>query len=93
MGSARGGSAEAREPGVQVTAILLATTSTPMIEQLSNDKNFSNDDHADWVAERHSIERFGQPGDVGRAAKWLLSDESAFSTAPACPFAAGFGRA
>lgn len=90
IGLTRAGSAEARLTGVRVNAILPATTLTPMIEQLNKDKNFFNDEHADWVAERHSIGRFGQPEDVARAAKWLLSDESAFINGVCLPVDGGF---
>jgi 2,5-dichloro-2,5-cyclohexadiene-1,4-diol dehydrogenase 1 len=90
IGLTRAGSAEARFTGVRVNAILPANTMTPMIEQLSTAANFFGESHAEWVAERHSIGRFGQPEDVARAAKWLLSDESAFINGVCLPVDGGF---
>jgi NAD(P)-dependent dehydrogenase (short-subunit alcohol dehydrogenase family) len=90
IGLTRAGSAEARFTGVRVNAILPANTQTPMVEQLAKDANFFGESHAEWVAERHSIGRFGQPEDVARAAKWLLSDESAFINGVCLPVDGGF---
>jgi NAD(P)-dependent dehydrogenase (short-subunit alcohol dehydrogenase family) len=34
--------------------------------------------HLAATKERHSVGRFGEPIEIARAAKWLLSDESSF---------------
>ena len=47
-----------------------------MIEESGDEPGFK--DHSGRALERHSIGRFGQPDDVGCAAKRLLSDEAAF---------------
>jgi NAD(P)-dependent dehydrogenase (short-subunit alcohol dehydrogenase family) len=90
VGLTRAGSAEARQTGVRVNAILPGNILTPMLDQLNERANFFSADHTAWVAERHSIGRFGQPEDVARAAKWLLSDESAFINGVCLPVDGGF---
>ncbi len=61
---------------MRVNAVLPGLIVTPMIEKLEGDPGFK--DHFARALKRHSIGRFGQPEDVGRAVKWLLSDEAAF---------------
>ena len=90
VGLTRAGSAEARETGVRVNAILPGMILTPMIEQLNQGANFYAADHTEWVAERHSIGRFGQPDDIARAAKWLLADESSFINGVCLPVDGGY---
>lgn len=80
VGITRAGSTEFEATGVRVNAILPGLILTPMIEdRLMGDPVFGK--HLDMMKGRHSVGRFGQPEDIAKAAKWLLSDE--------CPFVNG----
>jgi 2,5-dichloro-2,5-cyclohexadiene-1,4-diol dehydrogenase 1 len=77
VGLTRAAACEARHTGVRVNALLPGLILTPMVEE----RLFANPAFEAQVApmvERHSIGRFGQPGEVAEAACWLLSDRASF---------------
>jgi len=77
VGLTRAASTEFPYTGVRVNALLPGIVLTPMIkDRLFNDPNFIP--HVPAMKERHSVGRFGEPIDIARAAKWLLSEESTF---------------
>ena len=90
VGLTRSGAAEAGITGVRVNAILPGMILTPMIEQLSSDPHFAASLESSGNNDRHSIGRFGMPDDIAKAAKWLLSDESAFINGVNLPVDGGF---
>lgn len=90
IGLTRSGAAEAGITGVRVNAILPGMILTPMIEGLSSNPNFGASLEASGNSDRHSIGRFGMPDDIAKAAKWLLSDESAFINGVNLPVDGGF---
>lgn len=90
IGLTRSGAAEAGLTGVRVNAILPGMILTPMMDQLAQNPNFKASLEASGNNDRHSIGRFGQPDDVAKAAKWLLSDESAFINGVNLPVDGGF---
>lgn len=90
IGLTRSGAAEAGLTGVRVNAILPGMIITPMTQGLMDDPNFQKSLAASGNNDRHSIGRFGQPDDVAKAAKWLLSDESAFINGVNLPVDGGF---
>jgi 2,5-dichloro-2,5-cyclohexadiene-1,4-diol dehydrogenase 1 len=90
VGLTRSGAAEAGITGVRVNSILPGMILTPMIEGLSSNPNFGASLESSGNSDRHSIGRFGQPDDIAKAAKWLLSDESAFINGVNLPVDGGF---
>jgi NAD(P)-dependent dehydrogenase (short-subunit alcohol dehydrogenase family) len=90
IGLTRSGAAEAGITRVRVNSILPGMIVTPMIEQLSKDPNFQASLASSGNDDRHSIGRFGTPDDIANAAKWLLSDESAFINGVNLPVDGGF---
>ena len=62
--------------GIRVNAILPGVIRTPMIARLSELPEtaamFSQ------MRQRHILQRFGEPSEIGEAAKWLLSDAASF---------------
>ena len=62
--------------GIRVNAILPGVIRTPMISRLSEMPEtaamFSQ------LRQRHILQRFGEPSEIGEAAKWLLSDAASF---------------
>jgi 2,5-dichloro-2,5-cyclohexadiene-1,4-diol dehydrogenase 1 len=90
IGLTRSGAAEAGITGVRVNSILPGMIVTPMIEGLMDDPNFQKSLAASGNNDRHSVGRFGQPDDIAKAAKWLLSDESAFINGVNLPVDGGF---
>jgi 2,5-dichloro-2,5-cyclohexadiene-1,4-diol dehydrogenase 1 len=77
VGLTRAAACEARYTKVRVNTVLPGLILTPMVEE----RLFGNPAFEAQVApmvERHSIGRFGQPGEVAEAACWLLSDRASF---------------
>jgi len=90
IGLTRAGAAEARLTGVRVNAVLPSLIETQMIADLMASDDFAGSSESAAILDRHSIGRFGKPDDVARAAKWLLSSESAFINGVALPVDGGF---
>ena len=62
--------------GIRVNAILPGVIRTPMIARLSEmPETAAMFNHA---RQRHILQRFGEPSEIGEAAKWLLSDAASF---------------
>lgn len=74
--------------GIRVNALLPGVIRTPMIARLAEDPAFS--DLFDRSRERHILHRFGEPSEIGEAAKWLLSDASSFVQGTALSVDGGF---
>jgi 2,5-dichloro-2,5-cyclohexadiene-1,4-diol dehydrogenase 1 len=90
VGLTRAAAAEAKATGVRVNAVLPTLTNTPMIARIANSAGFVGHDEAEANLKRHTIGRFAEPEDVARAAKWLLSDESAFINGVLLPVDGGY---
>jgi 2,5-dichloro-2,5-cyclohexadiene-1,4-diol dehydrogenase 1 len=91
VGLTRAASTEAKATGVRVNAVLPSLTHTPMIARLAKSTKFGiANDEAEANLKRHTIGRFAEPEDVARAAKWLLSDESAFINGVLLPVDGGY---
>lgn len=90
VGLTRSGAAEAGITGVRVNSILPGMILTPMTAGLADNPNFAKSLESSGNSDRHSIGRFGQPDDIAKAAKWLLSDESAFINGVNLPVDGGF---
>jgi NAD(P)-dependent dehydrogenase (short-subunit alcohol dehydrogenase family) len=76
VGLTRAAAAEYGHHGVRVNAVLPGITLTPMISRLVAEPQFKA--VFDKARERHPIGRFGQPGEIGEAVAWLLSDAASF---------------
>ena len=90
VGLTRAASTEAKETGVRVNTVLPTLTHTPMIDRLAQSAGFVAHDDAEANLKRHTIGRYAEPEDVARAAKWLLSDESAFVNGVLLPVDGGY---
>jgi NAD(P)-dependent dehydrogenase (short-subunit alcohol dehydrogenase family) len=90
VGLTRAAAAEVRYTGVRVNAILPGLIVTPMVEHLKETPEFIAFNATNATAERHSIGRYGEPIDVARVVKWLLSDESGFVNGVALPVDVGY---
>jgi NAD(P)-dependent dehydrogenase (short-subunit alcohol dehydrogenase family) len=88
VGLTRAAGAEYAAQGVRVNAILPGVTRTPMIARLSEDPGFAG--IFDRLRARHPIGRFGEPSEIGEAAKWLLSDASSFVNGAAIAVDGGY---
>ena len=75
-GITRAASAEYSQTKVRVNAILPGVIRTPMTDALFADPE--TEAVLAPLLDRHSIGRFGEPEDVAQAARWLLSDLSAY---------------
>lgn len=76
VGLTRAAAAEYGSRGIRVNAVLPGIVLTPMISRLVADPQFSA--FFEKVRERHPIGRFAQPGEIGEAVAWLLSDAASF---------------
>jgi 2,5-dichloro-2,5-cyclohexadiene-1,4-diol dehydrogenase 1 len=88
-GLTRALSSEFATTGVRVNAVLPGLIITPMLDGFFDESGAMIPALSDQMA-RYSLGRFGQPIDVARAAKWLLSDQSAFVNGVLLPVDAGF---
>jgi NAD(P)-dependent dehydrogenase (short-subunit alcohol dehydrogenase family) len=76
MGLTRAAGADYGARGIRVNAILPGITRTPMIQRLSEDPQLAS--VFDGLRKRHSMDRFGEPSEIGEAAAWLLSPQASF---------------
>jgi NAD(P)-dependent dehydrogenase (short-subunit alcohol dehydrogenase family) len=74
--------------GIRVNAILPGVIRTPMIARLSEDPGYKA--LFDRSRQRHILGRFGEPSEIGEAAKWLLSDAASFVQGAAIVVDGGF---
>lgn len=88
VGLTRGAACDAAVTKVRVNAVLPGMIMTPMVAGLAATPEFKP--HFDNALKRHTIGRFGEPEDVGYAAKWLLSDEAAFMNGAAVSVDGGY---
>ncbi len=88
IGVTRAAAAEYGAKGIRANAILPGIIRTPLIERLSADPQFASS--FDQMRRRHSMDRFGEPAEIGEAAKWLLSEGASFVNGVALPVDGGY---
>jgi NAD(P)-dependent dehydrogenase (short-subunit alcohol dehydrogenase family) len=88
IGLTRSAAVDYGAQGIRVNAILPGVIRTPMIARLSQDPDFSA--MFDRSRQRHIVGRFGEPSEIGEAAKWLLSDAASFVQGAALVVDGGF---
>lgn len=88
MGLTRAAAADFGSRGVRVNAILPGVIRTPMIKRLSEDPTAA--DMFERIVARHPIGRLGEPHEIGKALKWLLSDDASFVNGAAVPVDGGY---
>lgn len=76
IGLTRAGGADYGPSNIRVNAVLPGITRTPMVARLEEDPNTAA--MFERLRSRHSMQRFGQPTEIGRAVAWLLSDAASF---------------
>lgn len=74
--------------GIRVNAILPGITLTPMVMRMSETPALA--EMFSRARTRHTMERFGQPREIGEAAKWLLSDGASFVNGAAIAVDGGY---
>jgi 3-oxoacyl-[acyl-carrier protein] reductase len=62
-------------PAIRVNAIAPSLTDTPLASKLLN-----TEAKQESARQRHPLKRYGTPSDIGNAALWLLSEQSAWVT-------------
>ncbi|GAA1749971.1 SDR family NAD(P)-dependent oxidoreductase [Aeromicrobium alkaliterrae] len=72
--------------GIRVNAVLPGSTRTPMAEAFFGSMDAAADRRAGTV---HLLPRLAEPDEIGRAARWLLSDEASFVTGALLPVEGG----
>lgn len=88
IGLTRAAGADYGPHGIRVNAVLPGITRTPMIARLSEDPQLSA--VFDKLRSRHSMGRFGEPGEIGESVKWLLSDDASFMNGAALAVDGGY---
>lgn len=88
VGLSRAAAADYGVRGIRVNAILPGVTKTPMVVNLAQDTQFAA--LFDKLKERHTVGRFGEPSEIGEAARWLLSDAASFVNGSAMAVDGGF---
>ncbi len=88
VGLTRAAGADYGQHGIRVNAVLPGITRTPMIARLSEDPALSQT--FDRLRLRHSMERFGEPREIGEAVVWLLSDHASFVNGAAIAVDGGY---
>lgn len=79
MGLVRGGAIDYATRGIRINAVLPGGTLTPMLAgAMENDPGLEA-----ALAAVHPMNRFGQPGEIAAAARFLISDEASFVTGAA----------
>lgn len=76
IGVTRAAAADYGSRGIRVNAVLPGIVKTPLIDQLAGDPRFNA--FLEKLKDRHPIGRFGEPSEIGEAARWLLSDAASF---------------
>lgn len=88
MGLTRAAAADYGAMGIRVNAIQPGIIETPVIESLSQNKDFRA--FLVKLRDRHPIGRFGRPEEIGEAATWLLSDAASFVNGTTMPVDGGY---
>ena len=88
VGLTRAAGADYGARGVRVNAVLPGITRTPMIARLSGDPALS--ETFARLRSRHSMDRFGEPSEIGEAVAWLLSDAASFMNGAAVAVDGGY---
>jgi NAD(P)-dependent dehydrogenase (short-subunit alcohol dehydrogenase family) len=88
IGLTKAAGADLGPRGIRVNAILPGITLTPMIQRLTQDPDMA--EAMKHLRKRHSLERFGQPNEIGESVAWLLSDKASFMNAAAIPVDGGY---
>ena len=88
VGLTRAAGADFGPRGVRVNAVLPGIIRTPMIARLSEDPALS--DTFGRLRLRHTLNRFGEPSEIGEAVAWLLSDAASFMNGAAVPVDGGY---
>jgi NAD(P)-dependent dehydrogenase (short-subunit alcohol dehydrogenase family) len=88
VGLTRAAAADYGGKGIRVNAVLPGVVKTPIVAKLSADPYFAT--LFEKIKERHSIGRFGEPNEIGEAARWLLSDAASFVNGSAMAVDGGY---
>ncbi|MBK5355796.1 glucose 1-dehydrogenase [Pseudomonas sp. TH41] len=88
IGITRAAAADYGAKGVRVNCVLPGIIKTPLIDELSTDPRFASS--LEKLLERHPIGRFGNPSEIGEAARWLLSDAASFVNGSAIAVDGGY---
>ncbi|MCY1285277.1 2,5-dichloro-2,5-cyclohexadiene-1,4-diol dehydrogenase [compost metagenome] len=76
IGLTRAAAADYGAKGVRVNSVLPGIVNTPLVQELVGDPRFAT--FLEKLKDRHPIGRFGEPNEIGEAARWLLSDAASF---------------
>ena len=88
VGLTRAAAIDCRKLGIRVNAILPGIVNTPMISRLVDDPALAP--VFDRLRERHPLNRFAEPSEIGETVKWLLSDAASFVTGAAIAVDGGY---
>lgn len=88
LGATRAAAAESRHTGVRVNAVLPGLILTPMVDGYLDGADAES--YRNFMAERHTIGRFGRAEEVASVARFLLSDDASFVNGVALPVDGGF---
>lgn len=72
----------------RVHAVLPGVIATPMVNNLMSGLDLT--DAFEKMRERHPMGRFGRADEVGKAVKWLLSDDASLVTGAMIPVDGGY---
>ena len=88
IGLTRAAAADLGQHNIRVNAVLPGITLTPMVKRVTEDPRTAAMFRT--LKERHYLGRFGEPGEIGAAVTWLMSDLSSFVHGTAFPVDGGF---
>ncbi|MEX3898322.1 SDR family NAD(P)-dependent oxidoreductase [Paraburkholderia sp. BR10954] len=88
VGLTRAAAADYGGKGIRVNAVLPGVVKTPVVTKLSAEPYFAT--LFEKIRERHSVGRFGEPNEIGEAARWLLSDAASFVNGSAMAVDGGY---
>jgi NAD(P)-dependent dehydrogenase (short-subunit alcohol dehydrogenase family) len=88
IGLTRAAAVEYAARGIRTNCLLPGVVRTPMITRLTADQKVAA--FMAYLKGRHPIGRFGEPNEIGEAAKWLLSESASFVNGAAMPVDGGF---